>query len=493
MSLTLSDAIHLLGNLLGEVLAARESPALLEAEERIRALAKARRAGDPPGAAQLAQDVASLPPATARAIASAFTLYFDLVNLAEEVHRIQELRRRAREQAPEPISESIGETVAVAPAAAASPATRWRRCCGTSASSSCSRRTRPRQSVGACSRSSSGSAATLSDLHRDDLVPQERAAAEVALRAEITALWLTDRARTARPEVTDEVRTGLYFVEHTFWEVLPRIHAELATALAEHYPGLTVPRRWLALGSWIGGDRDGNPYVTAAVTAETLRLAPGPRRRAAPPGAPGSRAAIHPERPAASTPRRARGMARGAAPPSRARRVPGAPLRRRALPHRAVAPGRRSGAASAEDMTARLLETRPHRAHARVDALADTLDLIAAAVPAPLAEDRLRTVRTQIDLFGLHAARLDLREHAGRLAGTLDQLRHAWGMERRRPGCPVTERARALGALLAAAPPDPPRPPTRTGSTTWHARPGRCSGCSPGPGRCTGPSSSGRS
>jgi hypothetical protein len=105
VSLSLSDSIHLLGNLLGEVLAAQESPALLAVEERIRALAKARRAGDAEAAPRLAGDVEALPTATARAVASAFTLYFDLVNLAEEVHRIQELRRRTREQAPAPIPE----------------------------------------------------------------------------------------------------------------------------------------------------------------------------------------------------------------------------------------------------------------------------------------------------------------------------------------------------------------------------------------------------
>ena len=78
---------------------------------------------------------------------------------------------------------------------------------------------------------------TLSDLHRDDLLPRERAAAETALRAEITALWLTDRARTTRPDVTDEVRTGLYFVEHTFWDMLPRVHADLGAPWPVTIPG----------------------------------------------------------------------------------------------------------------------------------------------------------------------------------------------------------------------------------------------------------------
>ena len=452
MSLTLSDAIHLLGNLLGEVLAARESPALLEAEERIRALAKARRAGNTAAAATLARDVESLPPATARAIASAFTLYFDLVNLAEEVHRIQELRRRAREQAPEPISESIGETVA---ALRRSGVTRdqmaalLRDLSVELVLTAHPTEAKRRSVLSKLQRISS----TLSELHRDDLVPQEQAAAVVALRAEITALWLTDRARTARPEVTDEVRTGLYFVEHTFWEVLPRVHAGLVAAVAEHYPGLTVPRRWLGLGSWIGGDRDGNPYVTAAVTAETLRLHRGL---------------------AVSQHRRAlQDLARRFSVSDRRLPIPAGLSAwlagRRPLPERAAYLERRYGdepyrivlallaadlgAASAEDMTARLLETRPHRAHAHVDALAGPLDLLAAAVPAPLAEDRLRTVRTQIDLFGLHAARLDLREDAGRLAGTLDQLRHVWGVSADGLETAGPERARALEALLAAAPP----------------------------------------
>jgi phosphoenolpyruvate carboxylase len=452
MSLTLSDAIHLLGNLLGEVLAARESPALLEAEERIRALAKARRAGNTAAAATLARDVESLPPATARAIASAFTLYFDLVNLAEEVHRIQELRRRAREQAPEPISESIGETVA---ALRRSGVTRdqmaalLRDLSVELVLTAHPTEAKRRSVLSKLQRISS----TLSELHRDDLVPQEQAAAVVALRAEITALWLTDRARTARPEVTDEVRTGLYFVEHTFWEVLPRVHAGLAAAVAEHYPGLTVPRRWLGLGSWIGGDRDGNPYVTADVTAETLRLHRGL---------------------AVSQHRRAlQDLARRFSVSDRRLPLPAGLSTwlagRRPLPERAAYLERRYGdepyrivlallaadlgAASAEDMTARLLETRPHRAHAHVDALAGPLDLLAAAVPAPLAEDRLRTVRTQIDLFGLHAARLDLREDAGRLAGTLDQLRHVWGVSADGLETAGPERARALEALLAAAPP----------------------------------------
>lgn len=85
----LSETIHLVGEVLGEVLRAQESPELFETEERIRALAKSRRAGDPSAAEALASAVAALSIAAARATASSFAVYFDLVNLAEEAERIQ--------------------------------------------------------------------------------------------------------------------------------------------------------------------------------------------------------------------------------------------------------------------------------------------------------------------------------------------------------------------------------------------------------------------
>ena len=103
----LSTTIHLLGEALGDVIRTQESTALFETEERIRALAKARRLGDPAAAKQLAGEIAALPDDDARATASAFAVYFDLVNLAEEVHRILALRARERSLHPGPIGESI--------------------------------------------------------------------------------------------------------------------------------------------------------------------------------------------------------------------------------------------------------------------------------------------------------------------------------------------------------------------------------------------------
>jgi phosphoenolpyruvate carboxylase len=97
-------------------------------------------------------------------------------------------------------------------------------------------------------------AETIHVLEHADRLPRERQACLASLHAEITSLWLTDRTRTARPAVTDEVRLGLYFVDEIFWDGLPRIYADLDAALAEHYPGLAAATNWLSLASWIGGE-----------------------------------------------------------------------------------------------------------------------------------------------------------------------------------------------------------------------------------------------
>ncbi len=108
----LPATIHYLGELLGRAISEQESSALFEIEERIRADAKAYRAGDAHAVVRLTEEIAALSVDQARVIASAFTLYFDLVNLAEEAQRVQALREREREKYPEPISESVTAAIA---------------------------------------------------------------------------------------------------------------------------------------------------------------------------------------------------------------------------------------------------------------------------------------------------------------------------------------------------------------------------------------------
>jgi len=241
----LSATIHLLGELLGQVLSEQESPALFETEERIRALAKARRAAESAvvqqsaprlglspaeAAAQLAAEVAALTPDSARAVAAAFALYFDLVNLAEESHRLRALREREAEKHPAPIGESLRETISHLKSLGLTPAQMASLLQNlhielvlTAHPTEAKRRT----ILSKLERISEAIRA----LRSSDLLPREHDALVAHLRAEITTLWLTARARTARPAVTDEVRTGLYFVDNIFWDALPRIYADL-------HPGL---------------------------------------------------------------------------------------------------------------------------------------------------------------------------------------------------------------------------------------------------------------
>jgi phosphoenolpyruvate carboxylase len=270
--LDLSSTIRLLGDTLGEVLREQESPALFATEEEIRGLAKARRADDPDAAARLMAEVTALSPAAARATASAFTVYFDLVNLAEEAQRIRALRERELTLDPLAIADSVADAVARLHAAgvtaehmAALLATLQIELVLTAHPAEAKRRTvlSKLQRI----------AETLRRLDDPELLPRERAAARAAVRAEITALWLTDRNRTARPAVTDEVRTGLFFVDTVLWDALPPDRRGSADRAARALSGAGGPLR-LAHAGLVGSAATvtGNPLVVTPVTAETLRL-----------------------------------------------------------------------------------------------------------------------------------------------------------------------------------------------------------------------------
>ena len=289
------------------------------------------------------------------------------------------------------------------------------------------------------------------------------------LRAEITALWLTDQARTSKPTVTDEVRTGLYFIGEIFWDVLPRIYADLDQALEQHYPQLRGPDRWLTLASWIGGDRDGNPNVTAEVTAETLRLHRGLAIEQ-------HRKALH------DVSRRFSLSARRVPPPMELNEWLRA---RHPLPdHVAFLEKRYAGEpyrltlsllsadleyASQEQMTARLLENTPHTARIALNDLTQPIDLIAAATPPALSHYPLHVVQHQLRIFGLHTAQLDIREDSSRLTATLSEIWRALNIDTTFEQSDDAARSRTLLRLLAEPAPQLAQNPGVTPETaeTW--------------------------
>jgi phosphoenolpyruvate carboxylase len=118
----------------------------------------------------------------------------------------------------------------------------------------------------------------LEGLDRIPVPEQEMARLEEAIRAEITSLWQTDEVRSRRPTVYDEVKMGLDYYDVSIFATLPSLYREIAEALRAAYglemETLALPQV-LMFGSWIGGDRDGNPFVTPEVTRDAIRLARG--------------------------------------------------------------------------------------------------------------------------------------------------------------------------------------------------------------------------
>jgi phosphoenolpyruvate carboxylase len=467
----LSAAIHMLGDMLGKVISEQESPQIFDLEERIRQQAKQRRTGSRKEAAAAAQALASLVAGMdeneARAVAGAFTLYFDLVNLAEEKYRVNLLRQSEAELYPQAGHESIGEAIA-----------RFKTSGVTQEQIAKLLHTLSIELVLTAHPTEAKRRTILSKLQRltellerldrPNLLPSEHERLRQALYTEMVTFWLTDRSRQSRPAVTDEVRTGLYFFDEVFWDVLPELYADLESALQRHYPGLKAPARWLRLASWIGGDRDGNPNVTVEVTAETLRLHRG----------------LAVERHRAALQDLARRLSFSE------KRLPPPPEllswfeSRRPLPaHVAFLEERYVGEpfrlalallasdlaeASQDDMKRRLLSTETSAPRLAAAQLHLPLERILAALPPELVAAQPRKVQRQLEIFGLHTARLDIREDSGRLNATLNETLRALGVALQ--ASPAEEERLALLERMLASPlPALARQPGVTQATaeTW--------------------------
>ncbi len=443
----LSQTIHLLGDLLGQVITEQESPTIFDLEERIRAAAKARRSGVIEAGNDLLVQVNALDSNAARAIAAAFSLYFDLVNLAEEHYRVNALHDQAQDRHPLPINDSIGEAISllrqwgVTQEEMAELLEKLQiELVLTAHPTEAKRRTILSKLVRVES--------LLRELENCNLLLYEEAELCEAIHAEITALWLTSRARTDRPTVTDEVRTGLYFVDEIFWELLPRIYRDLDRALDLHYPDLAAPQRWLTLASWTGGDRDGNPNVTAEVTAETLRLHRG--------------LAVEKHRQSLQELARNLSLSGKQVRPSPALNA-WFENRRPLPPHVAFLEKRYAdepfrlaialladdlAQASKDDMVAHLLSHEPHSARAAAGEFISVLTEIREAIPPVLAENRIQTVLRQFHAFGLQAARLDIREDSTRFNATVAEILRALDIEPAFSRLDAQSRTRLLVDLL---------------------------------------------
>lgn len=270
----LRQDVRLLGELLGETLRTHAGEEVFKRVEQVRALAKSARATDDgDDFNQLAAVLANLPVDAAIPLARAFTHFLNLANVAEQHHRIRRRRAYLRDPAARPQRGSCDETFPRLIAAGVTPDALFEAVCAmriglvlTAHPTEVSRRT--------LIHKYNRIAALLSERDRTDLTIPERQDVLEALRREIVSAWETDEVRRERPTPLDEVRSGMIVFEQSLWNAMPRylrsLDRALGAATGRPLPLDAVPIRF---GSWIGGDRDGNPSVTPEVTRKACLLA----------------------------------------------------------------------------------------------------------------------------------------------------------------------------------------------------------------------------
>ncbi|MCX7150594.1 MAG: phosphoenolpyruvate carboxylase [Rhodocyclales bacterium] len=268
----LRDDIRLLGRLLGDTVREQEGVAVFDRVEEIRKLAlRFHRDDDPAARVEMEELLHGLPRERTNQVVRAFSYFSHLANIAEDQHHIRRARAHARAGSkPREGSlafslqralaagidaEQLGEFFAnaqVRPVLTAHPTEVQRK------------------SILDCQWKI---ARLLDERDRTDLAPEEQAEHAEALRRAVLRLWQTRMLRRAKLSVMDEVTNALSFYDTTFLRELPRLYNTLEDHLAAGIPGWQAAGLppFLHPGSWIGGDRDGNPFVTAEVLANAMR------------------------------------------------------------------------------------------------------------------------------------------------------------------------------------------------------------------------------
>ncbi|HEX2369593.1 MAG TPA: phosphoenolpyruvate carboxylase [Acidimicrobiia bacterium] len=255
--------IRRLGTQLGEALARQHGQGLLELVERVRALCKAiRHDHDPDATRQLDVALSSLDLGTVIQLVRAFTAYFYLANVAEQTHRVGEMvdEDRRFEATVDRILEagldhdlvsSVVGRLELRPVFTAHP-------------------------TEAARPTTLNKLRTVADLLDDRLDPRatesDRARIDRRVAEVIDQIWETDELRMDRPEPLDEARSAIFYFDRLESDVLPDLGEELALQLDRLDPDRDRTRAPIRFGTWVGGDRDGNPSVTADVTRRVLEL-----------------------------------------------------------------------------------------------------------------------------------------------------------------------------------------------------------------------------
>jgi phosphoenolpyruvate carboxylase len=265
----LREDIRLLGRLLGDTLREQEGAALFDLVEGIRRSAlRFRREGDVGEKAALETLLGTLDPEAANRVVRAFSFFSQLANIAEDLHHNR--RRRAHQFAGSP-PQSGSMALALARARAAGVGRERLEAFFGAALVSPVLTAHPtevqRKSILDCQMEL---ARLLTHRDRVTLTPEEARENEDHLRRVILTLWQTRILRSVRLTVFDEIENGLAYYRYTFLREMPRLYAAIEDLLAEAFGPVRIAPM-LKMGNWIGGDRDGNPYVTPEVTLQSVQ------------------------------------------------------------------------------------------------------------------------------------------------------------------------------------------------------------------------------
>ena len=273
----LRSRVRLFGNLLGEVLREQSGPEVFTAVETLRkGYIRLRKQDTPSLRARLSRVIDRLDPDDLTGVVRAFNLYFSLVNIAEESFQHRQRRLQTRKHGhlwlgsflqtmhefhaegvdPGQLQQLLGQTLYM-PVFTAHPTEAIRR------------------TIMFALRRLFVISEQLDDTR---LSHDDREQVRQELKQQIQVLWKTDEVRVHKPTVEDEIRNGLYFFRESLFDAVPKTYYYLEKSIRRVYgnaadaPTVEVPGGLLQFGSWIGGDRDGNPFVKPATTVLALRL-----------------------------------------------------------------------------------------------------------------------------------------------------------------------------------------------------------------------------
>ena len=406
----LRDDVRRLGAVLGQVVAEFGGADLYDDVERLRRATRDVRRGTA-DAEDPQRIVDELDLDQAERVARAFTVLFHLVNLAEERHRVRVLRSRDRTDLEPALDSLAGAVAALTPAIAAATLLDVEVHPVFTAHPTEARR---RAVVTALRR-------IADELERGDdqrIGDSERADAERRVREEISTLWRTALVRSSQLDPLDEVRATMAVFDETLFRLAPSLYRATERALGGE--ATTPPRTpaYLVLGSWVGGDRDGNPHVTAEITRAALEIQTDHVLRAL--------------ENAATRIGRSLSQSTEMAPPSAALRA-ALDADATAHPRTSAALARSSGAQPHRQKVmfaaARIAATRTRDADLAYRASSELLDdlrLVQASLAAcgatRSAYGELQNLIWQVETFGFHLAELEIRQHSGVHAAALRDL-----------------------------------------------------------------------